>query len=166
MARHKGSPHRNSDTITVIGGSPVRMCAVYAIGTNDGPTRIWYALKTGGLIEPGSDQKIVAIGWAPELKPARRVAKRCHRLLIQAGRNIGNASDDPRQFKADDLFEINADWAKKVIGIAAREEGVPLYSNAELQKLKITKSDWRDDMLDRRADMFPIRHDPVQPTTK
>ena len=88
MARHKGSPHRNSDTITVIGGSPVRMCAVYAIRTNDGPTRIWYALKTGGLIEPGSDQKIVAIGWAPELKPARRVAKRCHRLLIQAGRNI------------------------------------------------------------------------------
>ena len=98
--------------ITVIGGSPVRMFAVYAIGTNYGPTWIWYAPRTDRLIEPGSDQKIIGIGWAPESKPARRVAKRCHRILIQAGKKIGNASDE-RKLRADDLFNIGADWARR-----------------------------------------------------
>jgi hypothetical protein len=141
MARHVGSPFRSDDLITAINDEPVEFCAVYAIGKphGHGPVCI-------GYVENGHDRVrgecalektlgkfdgdvVLAVAWAVNWKLARRIVKRCHRILDSAHKAA----------RVGGWFDIDATWAKRVIATAAAAEKIPIYSNRDLDRLRMTK---------------------------
>jgi hypothetical protein len=123
--------------VTAIDGSVVQFAAVYAIGPalERRPALIGHGRKPDlalRTLQAACKGKLVILAqaWVVDLKPERRIKKRCHRILVTAKKQLG-----------DDWFDIDDEWAKRVIDVAARQEGIPVYKRDELRKLEISKAD-------------------------
>lgn len=129
--------------VFAIAGEVIKLCSIYVIGIPGTSTvRLGYScdpqrvrdkmqLDSRELIE------LLFVAWAPDLKVARRVVQHCHRILHKAHKECG------------DGFAVNVEWAKRVIDVAARDQGIPLYSDRNARRLLTTKGDMRREMIMR-----------------
>jgi hypothetical protein len=136
--------------VTAIDGSIVQFAAVYAIGPalERQPVLIGHGRKPDKALRDLQATRdgtlaILAQAWFVELTLARRVRNRCDRILTTAKKELG-----------DDWFDIDDEWAKRVIGFAARQEGIPIYKSAERRKLEISNADLNAQNVLRHIDMI------------
>jgi len=131
-----GSPYKISQVVPAVGSLPIRISAVYAAGPSKmGPLKIGHSIKPKSRISQLQTDNhepvdIYAIAWTVDSKLSFRVERRCHKILKKAGRHVRG-----------EWFDIDAEWAKKVIAVAAREEGIPLYSNREVRELSASRGE-------------------------
>lgn len=122
MARRVGSPFRNADKVPMLHNLPADLVPIYVIGPIDSrrPVAIGYdrnvrhsvtRLQRASNDKVGLLHTVYAVG-----KLAGRVKNRSHKILQKAGKILD-----------DEWFDIDAEWAKKVIAVAAHEEKVPIY---------------------------------------
>lgn len=100
-------------------------CSVYSIRRADGLHKIGYSrkpvhsLQCLRVAEP--QHLLLKARWVLDVKLARRVVRRCHAML--AGKELPGG-----------WFQIGAAAMRNVIAEAAREEGVPIFSNVDLRR--------------------------------
>lgn len=144
-----------SDKIHALFGQRVDFCAVYAIGSDEKkrPIKIGYAenverrLRELQIGNPDK-LKIIGLAWVMSWKLARRIEKRCHAILDKANKRIDG-----------EWFDIDGEWAKKVIAVAAREEYIPIYSSEAVRATEVNLREFRHQRLIRMADMVLTEHD-------
>jgi hypothetical protein len=162
MSRHIGSPFRNNDMLTAIKDESVVFCAIYGIGKphGQGPVCIGYVGHDHDRArgEHGGERALantlsafdgeiaLAIAWAVDWKLARRVVKRCYQLLKSAGKT-----------SHDGWYAINRSWAKRVIATAAALEHIPIYSSGDLDRLRVSRADWHERALRKKAGLVAPR---------
>jgi hypothetical protein len=107
---------------------------VYVIGPTEGaPIKIGCAANPKirlSQFQAGNWNKLSILFHTLVLdgKLGERVVSRCHELLDRAGKRIDR-----------DWFDVPLDRAKKVIEVAARHQGIHLYTKADLKSLEQAK---------------------------
>lgn len=111
---------------------PNGFCAVYAIGPVEDrrPIKIGYSKRPHYRISEFQVANykqlgVLAMAWVADRRLARRIEQRCHRILTKA-----------KKVLSGEWFDIDADWAKKVIAVAAQEEGIPWRSIDDLRRME------------------------------
>jgi DNA-binding CsgD family transcriptional regulator len=116
-------------------GGELAWCCVYAIGPENG-----YPLKIGYAVDPlkalsklraenRNAVRICLTFWVGDSGVARRLQKACRELLDKANKR-----------RSDGWFDINSEWAEKVVRFAANRESIPLYSNSDLNKIAAART--------------------------
>ena len=108
-------------------------CAVYAIGpvSERHPVKIGYSQdprnRIYNLAKDRGQLDVLALAWFVDRRVARRIEQRCHRIVAKAHKIL-----------PDGWYDIDAEWAKRVIAVAAQEEGINWITTSELQRLRDT----------------------------
>jgi len=136
VAKYGSFKRRFGDSVPTLGGRPVDFSSVYAIGPKEGmPIKIGYGgdpknrvsnCQAGNWVELFLHYNV----WTVDNKLSRRVGKACHDVLDKAKKRLRG-----------EWFNINPEWAKKVIWFAAQEEGIPLYTNKDINDTSMVKGD-------------------------
>jgi hypothetical protein len=117
-----------------VGGNAVTFFPICIFGPEEGrPVQV--ACRTpnptrGGQFVRADDTPLHYTAWTIDAQLARRVKSNAHRLLDKAGKRIDSK-----------WFDIPVEWAKKVIGVAARSQRIPLYTDADLERLYVSRTD-------------------------
>jgi hypothetical protein len=103
---------------------------VYIIGPHGGgrPVKIGYARDPKAALrdkKTRSDQSLqIEAMWTVSIPVASRIVTRCRQILAKAKKEL-----------PDGWYDVDTEWAKKVIGFAAREGRIPLYTNQQARRL-------------------------------
>ena len=76
--------------------------------------------------------------WVPDKGRALTLRNECHRILDKASKRI-----DGKQ------FDITVEWAIKVIRFAAERLHIPIYRDAEIERLCLTRQDFELAQIER-----------------
>jgi hypothetical protein len=125
---------------------------VYIIGPDGGgrPVKIGYAHDPKHALRNkklDSDQPLqIEVLWTTDITLASRIVSRCRQILAKAKKEL-----------PDGWYDIDAEWAKKVIGVAAGEGRIPIYTNAQARRRAEADQDRETKKLMRMLDWWDER---------
>jgi hypothetical protein len=133
---------------TVIGGVPVKLWSIFAHGmASDMPLSIDYGDRPEKKLPDG--HVIVVQAWTVGWRLARRVVKRCEALLKKA-----------RVPAIDAGYALTPVWADRLITVAAREEGIPLYNELAVAAMKVSRDQLKTEAILRHSEIMGISTPP------
>jgi hypothetical protein len=119
-----------------IGGRAVTFFPICIFGAKEGgqqPVQIACRIPNptrGGAFLRYDDPPLLYKAWAVSEQLARNVKFGAHRLLDKAGKRIDTK-----------WFDVPVEWAKKVILVAAQSQHIPIYTDADLERIKVSRDD-------------------------